>query len=80
MNSQQARDAVIAAVTLVAPELDASSLEGSGSLRQQADLDSMDFLDFLTQIAETTGVDVPEDDYGEWETLDGAVAYLVAHG
>jgi acyl carrier protein len=36
----------------------------------------MDFLDFLTALAEETGIEVPERDYALVATVDGCVSYL----
>ena len=47
------------------------------AFRDQAELDSFDFLRVLTRLHEQLGVDVPETDYGEFATLDRAVAYVI---
>ena len=47
-------------------------------LRDQVDLDSIDFLNFLIRLHEILGVDVPEADYGKLVTLNDFVAYLRA--
>lgn len=39
----------------------------------------MDFLNFVIGLHTRLGVDVPEADYGNLATIDGAVAYLAAH-
>ena len=49
-------------------------------LRQDLELDSLDFLRVLETIAERTGVDVPESAYGEVATVGGLVGYLAARG
>jgi acyl carrier protein len=38
----------------------------------------MDFLSLVEGLHETTGVEVPESDYDQLQTLDGLLAYLVA--
>ena len=43
------------------------------------DIDSMDFLNFITAIHKRLGIDIPEIDYPKLITLNGAVAYLTAH-
>ena len=46
-------------------------------LREQLDLDSMDFLNFVDRrCTSATGIDVPERDYPKLATLAGCVAYL----
>ena len=44
-------------------------------LRDQVDLDSMDWLNFLVALHAKLGIDIPEADYGRLVTLDGVVLY-----
>ena len=60
----------------IAPEADPATLRGDVALRDQLDLDSMDFLNFLVAVHQRTGVEIPEADYGKLATLDQLVAYL----
>jgi acyl carrier protein len=60
----------------IAPEADLGALRDKVALRDQLDLDSMDFLNFLVAVHERTGVEIPEADYGKLATLDQLVAYL----
>jgi acyl carrier protein len=76
MNEQQMREKVLAVLAGLAPEVDVSSLKPDVRLRDQLDLDSMDFLNFLIGIDEQLSVDIPEDDYGLLTTLDSIYAYL----
>lgn len=73
------RETVVAAILAVAPELDADDLTDDARLQEDLDLDSMDFLDVVTGLAERTGVDIPERDYPELATIGGAAAYLERH-
>jgi acyl carrier protein len=63
----------------IAPEADLASLDPAADLRDALDVDSMDFLNFITAIHHRLGIDIPEIDYPKLGTLDGAVAYLTAH-
>lgn len=76
MSTQQARELVFETLGAVAPEVDPEQLDPSGPLRDQADLDSMDFLEVVARWSEAIGEDIPESDYGQLETLDSAVAYI----
>ncbi len=69
--------AVQDALSAVAPETDFSTLDPKQGLREQLDLDSMDFLNFVVGVHKTLGVDVPERDYAKLATLESAVAYLL---
>jgi acyl carrier protein len=62
----------------IAPEMDIGAIDPSADLREALDIDSMDFLTFITAIHRRLGVNVPEIDYPKLTTLDGAVAYLEA--
>jgi len=69
---------VRAALAKVAPESEGAELADDASLRDELDLDSMDFLNFVTELHALTGVDVPESDYVKLATLRGCVEYLTA--
>lgn len=62
----------------IAPEMDVGAIDASADLREALDIDSMDFLNFITAMHRRLGVNVPEVDYPKLTTLDGAVAYLAA--
>ncbi|HZP86471.1 MAG TPA: acyl carrier protein [Burkholderiales bacterium] len=72
------RQAVLDALSQVAPEGDYARLKGGVPLRDQLDIDSYDFLNVLVLLHERLGVDIPEADYQQLATLDGTVAYLAA--
>jgi acyl carrier protein len=80
VNEQAAWDTVRAAIREVAPDVAAEDLVEGARLRQDLDLDSLDFLRVLETIVQRTGVDIPEDAYGEVATVKGLVGYLVARG
>jgi acyl carrier protein len=67
------------ALAEIAPEADLSALDPEASLQEVLDLDSMDFLNFVTALHEATGVDIPERDYALIDTLSGATDYLMHH-
>jgi len=70
------RNVVLSELERIAPEVDAGALDASRPLRDQVDLDSMDWLNFLIALHERTGVDIPESAYRRLTTLDAVVAYL----
>ncbi len=80
MNEQDARAAVHEALGLVAPDVEPEDLEGDARLRQDLELDSLDFLRLVETINAATGVDIPERDYPEVATVQGLIAYVAAHG
>jgi acyl carrier protein len=76
MTREAIREAVVKALTSVAPEIDPSSLSPDEAFRQELDLDSMDFLNFVIALHASLDVNVPEADYPRLATLNGAVDYL----
>jgi acyl carrier protein len=80
MTRDEIKSAVHTALRRVAPEVDPASLKTDVPIRDQADIDSMDFLNFLLELHAALGVDIPEAAYKEVATLDGCIAYLAAHG
>ena len=78
MTTDDIKRVVIDALTRIAPEIDPASIQPGVSFRDQLDLDSMDFLNFVLALHDRLGVDIPEGDYSLLHTLDGAVAYLVS--
>lgn len=80
MNDTELRALVCEILSDIAPETDPASLPGNGDIREELDIDSMDFLNFISAINKRTGVAIPEGDYPKLFTLDGIVGYLAAHG
>ena len=60
----------------IAPEVDMASVDPAADLREALDIDSMDFLNFITAIHHRLNIDIPEIDYPKLVTLDGAIGYL----
>jgi acyl carrier protein len=73
------RAAVAAAIHRVAPEAEFDDLDPQADLREELDIDSMDFLIMLEELHARTGVDIPERDYPALASLDGCLAYLEGH-
>ena len=76
MNQDEIRVRVIKTLSGIVPELDAATLKPALSLRDQLDIDSMDYLNFLLALHQEFGVDVPESDTGKLGTIDACVEYL----
>ena len=60
----------------IAPEIDLAMVDPAADLREALDIDSMDFLNFVTAIHHRLGIDIPELDYPKLITIDGAIAYI----
>lgn len=73
------RQRILACIASVAPEVPLDQLVGDVDLRDELDLDSMDFLNVLIAVKQETGVEVPERDVPLVRTLDGLVGYVREH-
>lgn len=69
---------VLSLLCAIAPELQADALQPGRPLRQQVDLDSMDWLNFLISLHQRFGVDIPEADYARLVSFNDVVDYLQA--
>jgi len=75
-DSNEIRKVVLEELRRIAPELE--DVQAAKPLRDQVDLDSMDWLNFLVALDERLKIDIPEADYRKLGTLDQIVAYLAA--
>ena len=76
MGNQQVKDIILEIIATVAPDADLSQVKGDVRLRDQLDMDSMDFLDIVMELRKRYKIEVPKEDYTELATLDGCCTYL----
>ena len=76
MNEADIRAVALETLLAIAPEVEADKLRGDKPLRNQVDLDSMDWLNFLLGLHERLKVEIPEADYAQLVTLDDVMGYL----
>ncbi len=74
--TEDLKPAIIDALLSVAPEVDPPVIDPATDLREQFDLDFMDFLNFVIALHERFRVEIPETDYPLLASLDGAADYL----
>ena len=60
----------------IAPEADLTAVNPKVSFRDQLDIDSIDFLNFIVALHKQFQIEVPESDYPELATIEGCVRYL----
>jgi acyl carrier protein len=70
------QQAVLDVLRHTAPEVSAASLDFARPLRDQVDIDSIDWLNFMIGLHERFAIDIPESDYARLATLDGVLAYV----
>ncbi|GIL05704.1 MAG: acyl carrier protein [Burkholderiaceae bacterium] len=75
MNRDELKQAIVQTLATIAPEIDAEALKADKPLRDQVDLDSADWLNFLVALHARTGVDIPDADAAKLATLDKLVDY-----
>ena len=76
MTEPEIADLVRRTLFEVAPDLEGEEIEPDTPFRDQFEIDSMDFLNFVTGLAAATGIEVPEADYPQLQSLNDCVAYL----
>lgn len=79
MTPDQIRAEVKDIIAAIAPDEDLSALTNDGVIREQIDLDSMDFLDIIMELRKRHKIEVPEEDYKHFGTLDSCAEYLGPH-
>lgn len=77
MNAQDAREAVAHALTDIVPDADLAAIPGDAPLRDELELDSLDFLTFVELLSTGAHVRIDELDYPRLLTLDSSVAFVV---
>jgi acyl carrier protein len=78
MSREETADVVRRALASVGPESENQPIDPDADFRDQMDLDSMDFLNFVIALHELTGIDIPERDYPQLASLNGCIEYLAA--
>lgn len=78
MDRDALRQTALAILRGIAPEVAPDDIAPGVPLRQQVDLDSMDWLNFLIGLHQKLGVNIPEGDYAQLVTLDNVLDYLQA--
>ncbi|MFN8072455.1 MAG: acyl carrier protein [Mycobacterium sp.] len=77
--SSETRAGVVAELLDIAPEIEEADLSDSELLRDQVDLDSMDWLNFLVRLHKRFDVDIPESQYQSLRTINDLTAYIDEH-
>jgi len=76
MQATDISQAILDIISSIAPDEDTSNVKPEVRLRDQLDLDSMDFLDIVMELRKRYGVEVPEEDYPKLASLNSCVEYL----
>lgn len=76
MNTERAHHVLMSAVALVAPGVEPATLDPALSLREQANLEPLDFSELVALLSDALHVTIPAADYAHLDTVHSAVAYL----
>lgn len=76
MTKEEIRASVLRVLGEIAPEADLTRLKPDVSFRDQLDIDSMDFLNFVIALDEELHVSIPESEYAKLFSLDSSVELL----
>ncbi len=76
LSNQQVRQHVLDIIADVALDEDLDGIKDEVALREQLDLDSMDFLDIVMELKKRHKIEVPQSDYPKLATLQSCVEYL----
>ena len=76
MTKEDVKKSVLDIIAAITPDEDLSDLKEDAPLREAAGLDSMDFLDIIMELRKRYNIDVPEQDYKEFITLNSSINYL----
>ena len=79
MTKDQVRQAILSIISDIAPDEDLGTIKDEEKLRDQFDLDSMDFLDIVMELRKRFNLEVPEKDYQELASMASCVEYLFPH-
>lgn len=76
MTRDEIRDVILEIIQDIDEEAEVTGLDAQQPLRDQLDLDSMDFLDIVMELRKRYKMQIPEADYPELATLESCVNYL----
>lgn len=76
MNQTDFDDLIRRTLFSVAPDLEGLEINPDDTFRDQFEIDSMDTLNFIIGLSQATGLEIPEADYSQLETLAGCRTYL----
>ncbi len=76
MTDEEINRAVLEALAKAVPGEELGNLDPQQSFRDQLDIDSIDFLNFITALHGRLGVDIPDVDATRLSSLQGCLDYL----
>lgn len=78
MTAQITSTVILEALQEVAPDIDSNTLDDNTAFRDQCEIDSIDFLNFVLILESKLASKIPEIDYPKLSSLAGCTAYFAA--
>lgn len=79
MTKPDLRETLIRQLGRIAPEIDVDTIDTAADLRDECDIDSMDFLKLITALGQQLSLPMPEADYDQMRSFDNLLDYLKNH-
>lgn len=76
LSNAEVRTKVLDIIADIALDDDVTNIKDEVALREQLDLDSMDFLDIVMELKKRHKIEVPQEDYPRLATMQSCVEYL----
>lgn len=79
MNEATIRATILEILSEIAPDTDPSTLSDTDQLRVELGIDSFDALQFIIQLDERLGIEIPEEDYNRTGSIADILEYIREH-
>lgn len=76
MTNEEIKTKVLKILGEIAPEADLESIKPDVDFREQIDIDSMDYLNFVIALDEEFNAEIPEPEYTKFTSLNACVNQL----
>jgi acyl carrier protein len=78
MTKQDIKVAIVKELHRIAPDISLEDIDPAEDLRDEFDIDSMDFLTLVTALGKRFDLEMPEADYPKMRSFDALLDYLSA--
>jgi len=76
MITEKIKNQITVSILRVAPEAEIDTLDPDISFRDQIEIDSVDFLQFVLDLEKKLGISIPDVDYPKLSSLNGCLSYI----
>ncbi|MBL6988256.1 MAG: acyl carrier protein [Bacteriovoracaceae bacterium] len=77
MEREEIKQILVNIISQVAVDEDTSNLQDDVPIREQLELDSMDFLDIILSLKKKHSLEIPKEDFDRIKTINGFVDYFI---